>query len=176
MDTTTIVNFGQEKFEITWLPDSFNMNYSPITQVYGIIFSENVSEILVCKLEDSLEWVLAGGTVEEEEDLETTLKREIREELNITLKNIHPLGVQRVLPLQDMAETNRIKNGPSYQARFIAQIDESLPRRPDPANGKMWEYKFVPADEIDTYIDWGNSGRAMFRDAIKLAIKVIKHE
>ena len=68
-----------------------------------------------------------------------------------------------------MQETNRIKNGPSYQARFIAQIAKKLPRKVDPANGKMWEYQFVLAKDMDEYVDWGNSGKAMFKDTIKLA-------
>jgi len=56
-----------------------------------------------------------------------------------------------------------------YQSRFISKLKKLLPQTLDPATDNTWERKFVPASEITNHVKWGETGEAMFRDAIELS-------
>lgn len=92
-----------------------------------------------------------------------TLERELREEVNVTVKKLLPLGVQKVELINgDSRELS------SYQLRFVGLLDEVLTPSVDPASGTVWERQFVPAEKIKAYFDWGKVGEAMFHDAVEL--------
>lgn len=146
----------------TWIKTDNLENYSPITQVYGIIFSNN-GEILVCRESKESSWIIPGGHPEDGESIERTLKRELLEEVDVEIENIKPLGVQKVTFPDDPD-----KNKAIYQVRCIAKLKKLNPQTPDPANGSIWERKFVPADQVIEFVKWGKTGEAMFKDAIEV--------
>ena len=113
-----------------------------IKQVYGIVFNEDGNIFL--RIED-------------------TLKRELIEEANITLKNIHLLGYQLV------EEDNGVK--PYAQVRMIAQIDKIFENRADLDNGKLYERVFKTPKETINLLNWGDVGKEQIEDAVKLAKK-----
>lgn len=55
-------------------------------------------------------------------------------------------------------------------------IDQLLPQTPDPDNGKIAERKFVPSNEVTSWVKWGVTGDALFKDAIILARNKFFHE
>ena len=87
----------------------------------------------------------------EDKSIEDTLKRELIEEANITLKNIHLLGYQLV------EEDNGVK--PYAQVRMIAQIDKIFENRADLDNGKLYERVFKTPKETINLLNWGDVGK-----------------
>lgn len=144
----------------TWIKTDDISEYSPITQVYGIIFNDK-GEILVCRKGDG-DWQIPGGHPEKDETINQTLEREVLEEVDITISDIQILGIQKG-EMPDISD-----NKPHYQVRCIAKLKELLPKTPDPDNGEMWERKFVPSSEVTNYVKWNTTGDAMFKDAIEV--------
>lgn len=151
----------------TWIKTNALKNFSPITQVYGICFNEKY-EILICRKDSKSAWQLPGGKPESNELLSETLKREFTEEVNITIKNIQPLGVQKVL-YPDNPNSN--ESEVFYQARMVCEVDAILEPTIDPDLGVTWERMFVRNQEITRYIQWGTIGKAMFNDAINMYLQ-----
>lgn len=154
-----IVNKGHA-YHLTWIKASTLENYSPITQVYGVCFDDN-GNILIGRSSETSQWQIAGGTPEKGETIVQTLKRELFEEIDVEVKDIKVLGVQKV-------EIPNEQNKTHYQVRCVCKIKKLLPQTPDPANGKTWERKFIPASEVTKHVKWGKTGESMFRDAIEL--------
>lgn len=140
-----------------WVKTEKIEKYSPVTQVYGIIFNDK-NEILVCRESSSGKWQIPGGHPEKGESFEDTLHREVLEEVDVEIENIKPLGVFKVEFSDDPEKI-------IYQSRFVAKLKKLMPQTPDPANDNTWERKFVPAKDINEYVKWGETGKAMFADA-----------
>lgn len=155
-----IWTWNGNKVKSTWIKTSDIDKYSPITQVYGIVFNDK-GEILICR-KGAGDWQIPGGHPEKDETINQTLEREMLEEVDTTITDIQILGIQKG-EMPDVPD-----NKPHYQVRCIAKLRRLLPQTPDPANSHTWKRKFVPAEEITEYIEWGKTGKAMFRDAINL--------
>lgn len=143
----------------TWIKTSNIEKYSPITQVYGIIFDAE-GRILIGRDSKGESWIIPGGHPEKGESIEETFKREVLEEVDVEIDDIKPLGVQKATFPDDPDKRKAI-----YQVRCIAKVKKLNPQTPDPANGSTWERKFVPAKDINKYVKWGKTGKAMFKDA-----------
>lgn len=156
------VEINGQSVDLEWIKTSSGYGYTPITQVYGICFNQ-AGEILICREDNEHNWQLPGGKPEDGESVTDTLQREVREEVSIEVDNVICLGLQRV---HYPHNPNHAEGVDYYQARLIGQVINILPQTVDPATGKLWERRFVPADNITAYIQWGVLGDAMFRDAI----------
>lgn len=152
------INYNGTKVHIEWIKTRDVEKYQPITQVYGVVFNEQ-DEILICREKETGEWQISGGHPEEGESVNQTLERELLEEVDVMVKDIIPLGTQRI-SFPDNPEKPII-----YQVRCIAALTELLPQTPDPANGNVWQRKFVPVSEITQFVQWGITGNAMFGNA-----------
>ncbi|KKQ75388.1 MAG: hypothetical protein US96_C0012G0017 [Candidatus Woesebacteria bacterium GW2011_GWB1_38_5b] len=155
----TITHKGQQ-YDLTWIRTDSLEKYSPITQVYGVCFDDK-GQILICREGNEASWIIPGGHPEAGETIEQTLQRELLEEVDIKVKDIKILGVQKVEVPSNPEATH-------FQVRCICKIDELLPQTPDPASGKVWERKLVPVEQINDYVKWGKTGEAIFSDAINL--------
>lgn len=147
----------------TWINDSDLSQYKPLTQVYGICFNRN-NEILIIKKPGENPWIIPGGRPEAGESHKQTLKRELDEEADVTVKNCIPLGVIKV---EHPYNKNHVEGKLFYQARFVCEIDTVSPVTIDPDNGLLHERKFVPMSEITEWVQWGQAGDEMFEDAIE---------
>lgn len=142
-----------QKVTLSWIKTKNLEKYKPHYQVYAVCFNEN-GEVLV--RHDGEKYSLPGGTPEKGETVMDTLKRELIEELDVTVKKAIPLGVQKV----------EEKNGRFfYQYRFICLIDKLLPQTPDPDTGRIYERLLVPQEVVTKLIKWGEVGNEMFKDA-----------
>jgi len=148
----------------TWLKDDEISKYHPISQIYGVVFNSN-GEILVARESKNDKWQIPGGTPESNEGLEDALRRELREEVDIEVRKLTPLGVQKT---QMPGNPNKKVGDLFYQVRYIALLDKLLPQTPDPDRGNIWERKFINSSKITELINWGSAGDAMFKDAISL--------
>jgi 8-oxo-dGTP pyrophosphatase MutT (NUDIX family) len=161
---SAVVDWNGHAVTYTWVKADDLLVFVPITQCYGICFDVH-GNILVSR-KPGKEWQLPGGKPEAGETLEQALAREFLEEVNVKVKKVRPLGVQRV---EFSGNPNKQEGELYYQARFICEVSEILPSMSDPDTGLIWERRFVPSGQITEWIKWGDLGVAMFADAIKLA-------
>lgn len=151
----------------SWIKTDSIENYSPITQVYGICFNDE-GQILIARSSATASWQIPGGHPENNEKINQTLQRELIEEVDIEVEKIKLLGVQKVEVVDYPDKTH-------YQVRCICKIKKLNPQTIDPANGSIWERKFVDQNEINEYVKWGSEAEKMFEDAINLNKKLAKH-
>jgi len=154
------IDYNGTKVLIEWINTRDVEKYQPITQVYGVVFNSK-GEILICREKETGEWQIAGGHPEEGEIVAQVLERELLEEVDVIVKDIIPLGTQRI-SFPDNPTKPII-----YQVRCIATLDKLLPQTTDPASGNTWQRKFVQSKEVTSYVKWGITGNAMFEDAIE---------
>lgn len=156
--------FNGIEVTMTWMKDEHLSKYSPVTQVYGVVFNDK-GEILVARETTEGKWQIPGGKPEGDETVDETVKRELLEEVDVKAGAIYPLGAQKT---EMPNNPNKNEGDLFYQLRCVVEMDELLPQTPDPDRGNVWERRFVPADKITEYIKWGETGNAMFGDAIAL--------
>jgi len=129
-----------------------------ITQVYGVLFDEKGRIML--RVDNGFHG-LVGGTPEPGETYEGTLHREVYEEVNCIISDLHYLGYQTV-----------VGDGEPYaQLRYIAKLTEIGENRPDLDGGKMCERVLVPTEQAGDVLDYGEEGKEIISAAIKLAKK-----
>lgn len=165
---STKQNIAGTEVGITWIPTQDVEKYQPCRQVYGICFNDK-NEILIIKDPDSDKWQIPGGTPEEGESREETLIREIQEEADVLVKDCKPLGVQQI---DHPNNPNKTDGDRFYQYRYICSVANILEQTPDPATKITFDRKFVQTNEITNYVKWGETGKAMFEDAIKLQMSL----
>ena len=122
-------------------------NDMPITQVYGVLFDEKGRIML--RVDNGFHG-LVGGTPEPGETYEKTLHREVYEEVNCKISDLHYLGYQTV-----------VGDGEPYaQLRYIAKLTEIGENRPDLDGGKMCERVLVPTEQAgDVFRLWRRGKR-----------------
>ncbi|MCF7798330.1 NUDIX domain-containing protein [Candidatus Woesearchaeota archaeon] len=144
-----------KKVLFTWHPTVDFKKYIPITQCYGICLND-AGEVLIgrCKKVHGGKWILPGGIVEYGKDPIKTLHREVDEEISITITKPTLLGVQQVEFLDK-------EDDDAFQLRFVAMIKKYKELTPNPDTGDVWERKFIPLDELNTYLKWGFIGQEL---------------
>ncbi len=130
-----------------------------ITQVYGVLFTEDGRIML--RVDDNNFHGLIGGTPEPGETQEETLHREVYEEVNCKISNLHYLGYQLV----------EGDGEPYAQLRYIAKLEKIGKNRPDLDNGKLYERLLVPMEQAGEILDYGEDGKKIIKEAIALAKK-----
>lgn len=136
-----------------------------VRQVYGVIFTKDGRTLLkVENKEKGKVYSLAGGTPESfDKDMEDTLRRELIEEVNVTIEKPIYVGYQEV------DEENNI---PIYaQVRMVAIIDSIGEIRPDPDNGEIYQRLLTTPSRAIELLNWGDIGKALIEAAYKKAIK-----
>ena len=161
---TSSYSYKGVEVTMTWIRDNDMEKFTPITQVYAIIFNKK-GEILVAREAEDGKWQIPGGKPEEGEDYKKAITRELLEEVDVQAGEIYPLGAQKT---EMPGNPNKDEGDLFYQLRCVVELGELLPQTPDPDRGNTWQRKFVPSDEIKQYIKWGEVGDAMFDDAVAL--------
>lgn len=123
-----------------------------VTQAYGLVVNADKDKLLLVHSKTG-EWILPGGTVEEGETLIQTLIREIDEESDRTVfeDSIMPFYYQTALIEKD-GEYKFDLN----QVRYIAMVKDDNEFTQDPDHGII-ETKWVLFEELDKYLDWGET-------------------
>ena len=136
-----------------------------IRQVYGLIFSRDGRILL--RVEDVngvLKYSLAGGHPEVyDKGIEETIRRELLEEINITITEPLLVGYQ---------EVDDENQSPSYaQVRMTALIDSEGAVRPDLDNKKIYARLLVSPIRANDFLKWGEVGLAQINMAMDIASK-----
>ena len=149
---------------LNWIPNQSVPDGMKITQVYGLVFNENGRLILYSKIKNGKRiFCPAGGTPESfDKDMVATLKRELAEEINITIKDdIHYIGYQYV---------DEENGKPPYaQVRMIAKLDKIGPKQPDPDNGETYDRVLASPNKVKALLNWGDNGARLIDSAVEAA-------
>ena len=134
-----------------------------VRQVYGLIFTRDGRMLL--KVENKSRgkvYSLAGGTPETfDVDKEATLRRELIEEVNVTIEKPITVGYQ---------EVDEENGTPTYaQFRMTAIIDNIGPCLPDPDNGETYERLLTTPSRAIELIGWGEVGKLQIEEAFRIA-------
>lgn len=144
-------------YNVEWLDETDFTNIPNVKQVYGILFNES-GEILVVNTVGN--WQLPGGKPELGESWEEVLIREVREEADVEIEQIVPVGHQYVSEIKEDGQ------GKSFcQLRFFAKISKINDSTEDPATGKVPERKFIKPEEFSDYCPWGEIGQHVVNKA-----------
>ena len=138
-------------------------NNMQIKQVYGILFSIDGRIFLMAeKLADRIKYSLPGGHPENiDKTLDETLRREVLEEVNISVKNPVIVGYQEV----DEEDGSCLY----AQVRMAALIDKVGEKIPDIANGKTYDRLLVSPSKAIELLNWGEVGYSQIISAIEIA-------
>jgi len=142
--------------------DSFDeLEYSHCRQVYAVcLFNDRM---VIGFRGAKKKWGLIGGTIEEGENFEQTLRREIQEESNMEIVNFIPLGYQKVTNTQDGSFI--------YQLRYLCSVRPFGPFISDPA-GSITEITLIEPEEYRQYFDYGEIGERIVNRALELKNKL----
>jgi len=139
-----------------------------ITQVYGVLFTKSGQMILMAKeKENRMIYSLSGGTPEiYDSDMEATLRRELIEEINTTIKKPILLGYQAV---------DEDNGKPVYaQVRMVAMIDKIGENKPDIDSGETYKKLLTPPERAIVLLNWGETGKLLIEEAVRVAKQKLK--
>ena len=148
--------------KITWHNGAVPENLK-VKQVYGLICTKDGRFLM--KVENKPKgrvFSLGGGTPESfDKDSEATLRRELIEEVNTTIKNPILIGYQKI----DLCD-----GSPQFaQLRMVAVIDEIGPKQPDPDNGETYDRFLTNPQRVVELLNWGEVGKNQVEGAVKIA-------
>lgn len=136
--------------------DSFDdLDKAKCTQTYGVCFYDG--KIVFGYSGGRKEYCLIGGTIEEGETFEQSLRREIQEESNMEILSFRPIGYQKVIDMKDQSF--------KYQLRYMCIVKPFGPFLGDPM-GDIVEIKLVDPKDYKEYLKWGSIGDRIVERAI----------
>ena len=138
--------------------DSFDdLDYNICRQVYGVCFYGD--EMVIGYGGNKKDWGLIGGTIEQGETFEQTLKREVREESNMEVLKSAPIGYQKMIDTRDGSYV--------YQLRYVCIVRPYGPFISDP-DGGITEIRLINPKDSKKYFDWGKIGERIGDRALEL--------
>ena len=136
-----------------------------VRQVYGVIFTKDGRTLLKAEEKNGKKiYSLAGGTPEAfDEDMIATLRRELIEEVNVTIEEPFLVGYQ---------EVDEENGKPPYaQVRMTALIENIGPTKPDPDNGETYERVLVSPEKAIELLSWGDIGEKLINESVRIIKK-----
>ncbi len=118
------------------------------TQVFGFCLNEK-GECCIVRDEGEENWTLPGGGCEFGERVDDAFRREVLEEAQAELKDVHVLGYVLVSAIKDGEIKEQI-----LQARLVAQISTLNEFIPHKDGFETCDRKFVKLADLSQYIDW----------------------
>lgn len=129
--------------------------FQPYNMVDAICFNDK-GKILI-QFEYG-KWRIPGGGPEVGESYSQTLVRELKQEISIDVSDIKLLGAFSV----DGPDNKRF-----FQLGVFCKVKQMNERTIDPEDGTIDQIKFVSPEELNDFVDWGDTGRLMFKKAVE---------
>jgi len=139
-----------------------------IKQVYGLIFTED-GRLLLRTEEKSgkTKYSLAGGRPEPiDNGIEETVRRELKEEVNVSIHKPIIVGYQKV--------DEEDGTPPFAQVRMTAMISEIGEVHPDPDTGRTYGRLLTSPLKAAKLLNWGDVGYSQIKTAMRIAKEVFK--
>ncbi len=133
-----------------------------VTQAYGVCFFED--KIIIVYSSKGNHWVLPGGTIEEGENFEECLKREVKEESNMEIVHFVPIGYQEV----------HFSGNIFNQLRYLCIVKPYGDFISDP-DGSITEIKLIDPKNYKQYFDWGEIGDRIMARALEMFKNINKN-
>jgi len=110
------------------------------------------------------DWGLIGGTVEDDETIEETLIREIKEESNMKVLSYKPIGYQKVTDTRGIQKT-------FYQLRYFVIVEPYGPFEsyPDITIDKIVE---IDPSDYKKNFDWFEIGDAIIKKEVEFKYNI----
>ncbi len=108
-------------------------------------------------------WGLIGGTIEEDETFEQTLKREIKEESNMEVLKLLPVGYQKMIDTRDGSYF--------FQLRYVCTARPYGPFVEDP-DVSITKIALIDPKNYKQYFDWGKIGERIIQRALELSTEL----
>lgn len=142
--------------EFTWHEDLVPIDL-PIRQIYGVLF---VPDGRILLRREKGQYQLTGGKPLEWESPEQTLRREADEEINCKIGKPYYIGYQEVFDGEQRYA----------QVRYVAQITEIGPARPD-TDRPCWIYgrELISPEHAIEILPYGDISRPLIVAALKAA-------
>ena len=137
-----------------------------IKQVYGLVFTQDGRLLLRTEEKsDRIKYSLAGGRPELTDDgIEGTVRRELVEEINVTIHKPIIVGYQRV--------DEEDGSPPFAQVRMTALIDKIGKVLPDPDTGRTYGRFLTSPLKAAELLNWGDVGYAQVKTAMRIAAEI----
>lgn len=131
--------------------DKLDLNHAK--QSYGIILN-NEGKLVITYNNETKNWLLPGGSIEENESPVQALIREVYEESAVVVdeESIQEAFYQIAYELFD----NNVEELNALQLRYIARAQKIDDFISDPA-GTMTEVKWVSPDKLGDFVKWGDT-------------------
>ncbi len=143
--------------------DSFDTIRSlPMGAVGAFCFYGDRIVLVYAKNRDT--WEIPGGGCEFGETFEESIIREIKEESNMKVLNLFPLGYD-IFTNTETKENN-------YVARYAAKVEPYGPFVKDLADGEITAMKLIEPKDYTQYFDWGERSKVMMKKALCLVLGV----
>ncbi|MFB6212328.1 MAG: NUDIX hydrolase [Candidatus Magasanikbacteria bacterium] len=154
---TQNVEWEGDKYTVELYDSTDFSSLSPITQVQAICFLRGSDKVVLYKDKND-NYGLPGGSIEEGESLEQTLRRELKEEAAVEVINYEPLlYVHSYIPEDEKEEFG-------YQVRFWANV-ELLDQEVNDPDDKAVERVVTDIDHALEKLGWGKKAEIYFEKA-----------
>ena len=134
----------------------------PLTQVQAVTFNPE-GKIVLYKHRDGY-YGLPGGKVQENENADEALIREIKEEINADVVNFS------IFAFVKSYKKNDPKN-PTYNLRYWAIVDANKDGFVTDPAGKALERIIVDVKDAPKILNWGKTGEILVKEAYKEFLK-----
>ncbi|MCK9870301.1 NUDIX hydrolase [Nocardiopsis dassonvillei] len=150
-----------EEVVYAWHPNLLPPAGMRIGQVYGYVF-DDLGRVVVHYDQGPGAWNLPGGSPEPEDggDPVVTLRREVWEEVQITITEPVYIGYQSV---------HRPGAEPYAQLRMVARLDQVGAREVDPAAGRVHVRRRCPFPVAVDLLGWGAAAVPQLNSALQAA-------
>ncbi|MEK7596523.1 MAG: NUDIX hydrolase [Patescibacteria group bacterium] len=126
-----------------------------INVVHAYCFYKDKLVIVYSKKKDY--WTPPGGKVEKNEDLESAIIREVKEETNMKIL------CQNFIDYQDISEPQGLVS----QTRSVCLVEPHGDFISDP-DGDITEIKLIKPEDYKKYINWGKIGDHIMKRALRI--------
>jgi len=144
----------QSTVKFIWHKGTKFQHLRPITQVYGVCFDRS-GRILIIREPNKL-WNIPGGKPEIHETVLWALKRELREEADVTISDKQMIGYFEVVS----------GHSTIYQLRYACLIETIRDQSLDPTSNATNERKFVKQKDFFDFVNIADY-KPMIEEAIK---------
>ncbi len=153
---STLTNPSGEALEVVYIDigGEVDLRDKKIQGVHAYCFC---GDKLVLVYSEKKGWTPPGGSVEEGEDVQAAVEREVKEETNMHVLKQHLIGCQDIIG----------PKGVVSQTRSICIVEPDGPFESDP-DGEVTKIELINPEDYKEYFDWGEIGDHIMQRALAL--------